>query len=1062
MEEEQVIDIDMELTIAQAIRQVRVKKNSKKKKKAHTQSQAADTLPPKFSEESPEKDVPGNDTPASGIEVCLFDHSVENHFKAMDKIAELCGENKLQFDQKELQRLSSSITFLREWKHFNYQPRVIRFACQSENHQGKDVFGEIKLPQFSAAIVPKKVKQSGNAVLSESGKDFVMYVGGSVWALDWCPAVHQNPESHAKSEFLAVAAHPPESSYHKIGAPLTGRGLVQIWCLLNDKFNEEYVPSQVHKISTQPQKPKGRPRKRPVSESEDNTKPKKKRGRPKKRPVSESEDDLYIDIEQIDSSLGLIPNMEESGNTHDQVATKYSVRKKKISAQVMSAEPQQTPSNIDKIEIKSPVEKKAGERPKRVTRKKPEDQYLYVQSPEVNISDSEKETESPRPRIKRGRPKKKSEGKYIEALAIEYPESTLCPINEISGTIYEQTAKSDSSGVQRDSSRLYKGGLKQNSTNNDKVVSISASSKKTKRRPGKRVETECEYVQALDVQSPENLPSLDEVAGTISEHAAEEESIRKQTGSRIGVINENLASATSVRGALKNKDRRRGNNHENSQPSLSKEGTSESIKNQVPSKFGEAGRLNESVTGSGHLKMNPSRCSSCKDVEIPRPVLCLAHNGKVAWDVKWQPSDTFDADSKHRMGYLAVLLGNGALEVWDVPSPHAIKVIYSSMRKDGTDPRFIKLDPVFRCSRLKSGDRQSVPLTVEWSASPPHDLILAGCHDGVVALWKFSANVFSKDTRPLLCFSADTVPIRALAWAPSQSDPESANVIVTAGHGSLKFWDIRDPFHPLWDLNPIQKVICSLDWVPDPRGIIISYEDGTIRILSLSEAANNVPVTGKPFVGTLQEGLHRYCCSSYTIWSIQVSRITGMVAYCSADGTVLRFQLTTKAFGRDPLRHRAPHFLCGSLIEEDSTLTMYTPLPDIPLLTKKPSIQEKRVEEMTGGQTSNQQPLALCYGDDPGVESGSEDMMTGKSKKSSKSKNKSNTMPNISQALVYRGDDPEPVQLRDGNANEKNDKVEVLPPKIIAMHRVRWNINKGSERWLCSGGASGVVRCQEI
>lgn len=26
----------------------------------------------------------------------------------------------------------------------------------------------------------------------------------------------------------------------------------------------------------------------------------------------------------------------------------------------------------------------------------------------------------------------------------------------------------------------------------------------------------------------------------------------------------------------------------------------------------------------------------------------------------------------------------------------------------------------------------SMPLTVEWSASPAHDLILAGCHDGVV------------------------------------------------------------------------------------------------------------------------------------------------------------------------------------------------------------------------------------------------------------------------------------------------------------------------------------------
>ncbi|KAL8132039.1 hypothetical protein AgCh_007796 [Apium graveolens] len=930
--EEQAIDIDMELTIAQALRQFKVKKN-KKKKKSHTQPEATKILPPKLSEDLPEKEVPEKDTPekAPKIEVCLFDHSVENHFRAMDKIAELCGYGELQFDQKELQHLSSSVTFLREWKHFNYRPRVIRFASQSENHQEKDVFGEIKLPQFSAAIVPKKVKQIGNAVLSDSGsccskdsKDFVLYVGGSVWALDWCPAVHQNPESHAKNEFLAVAAHPPESSYHKIGAPLTGRGLVQIWSLLNDKFNEDYVPSLVHKISTQPQKPKGRPRKRPVSESEDDTKPKKKKGRPRKRPVSESEDNSYIDIEHIDSSLGLIRNVEVSGNTHDQVATKYSVRKKKISAKVMSAEPQQTPGNIGKIEIKSHVEKKAGERPKRVTRKKHEDQYLAVQSPEVNNSDSEKETESPRPRIKRGRSKKKSEGKYIEALAIEYPEPTSCPINEVSGT------------------------------------------------------------------------------------------------------------------------------------------TNESIKNQVPSNFGEVGRLNESFTGSGHLKMNPSRCSSCRDVEIPRPVLCLAHNGKVAWDVKWQPSDSFDADSKHRMGYLAVLLGNGALEVWDVPSPHAVKVIYAAMRKDGTDPRFIKLDPVFRCSRLTSGDRQSVPLTVEWSASPPHDLILAGCHDGVVALWKFSANVSSRDTRPLLCFSADTVPIRALAWAPSQSDPESSNVIVTAGHGSLKFWDMRDPFHPIWDLNPIQKVICSLDWVPDPRGIIISYEDGTIRILSLSEAANNVPVTGKPFVGTPQEGLHRYCCSSYTIWSIQVSRITGMVAYCSADGTVHHFQLTNKAMGRDPLRHRAPHFLCGSLVEEDSTLTMYTPLPDNPLLMKKPSNQEKRVEETTGGQTSNQQPLALCYGDDPGIESGSEDMMTGKSKKSSKSKNKSNTMPNISQALVCRGDDPEPVQLREGNANEKDTKVEVLPPKIIAINRVRWNMNKGSERWLCYGGASGVVRCQEI
>lgn len=316
------------------------------------------------------------------------------------------------------------------------------------------------------------------------------------------------------------------------------------------------MPSQVNKNS-KPQKPRGRPRKK--SESEDDAKPQKKRGRPRKRPVSESEDDSYIDIEQVDFSLKLVPNMEDSGNTHDQVATKYPVRKNKICGQLMSAEPQQTHGNIGKLEIKSPVEKKARGSLKKVTSNKPEDQYASVQSPQLNTSDSEKETESPRPSIRRGRPKKNSrdapEGIYMEALAIEYPESTSYPINK----------------------------------------------------------------------SP--------------------------------------ASTASARKLLKNKARKGGKDHENDLASLSKERSSESIKNQVPSNCGEFGRLYDNVTDNGHFKIVPSRCTSCKNVEIPRPVLCLAHNGKVAWDVKWRPSYFFDADSKHRMGYLAVLLGNGALEV---------------------------------------------------------------------------------------------------------------------------------------------------------------------------------------------------------------------------------------------------------------------------------------------------------------------------------------------------------------------------------------------------------------
>lgn len=43
---------------------------------------------------------------------------------------------------------------------------------------------------------------------------------------------------------------------------------------------------------------------------------------------------------------------------------------------------------------------------------------------------------------------------------------------------------------------------------------------------------------------------------------------------------------------------------------------------------------------------------------------------------------------------------------WEVPVPRAIEVIYSSSSGEGTDPRFLKLAPVFRCSMLKCGDKK--------------------------------------------------------------------------------------------------------------------------------------------------------------------------------------------------------------------------------------------------------------------------------------------------------------------------------------------------------------------
>lgn len=61
--------------------------------------------------------------------------------------------------------------------------------------------------------------------------------------------------------------------------------------------------------------------------------------------------------------------------------------------------------------------------------------------------------------------------------------------------------------------------------------------------------------------------------------------------------------------------------------------------------------------------------------------------------------------------------------------------------------------------------------------------------------------------------------------------------------------------------------------------IIMSFEDGTMRTLSLAKAANDLPVGGKKLSGKKQPGLHASSYSSFAIWSVHVSRITGTFYY---------------------------------------------------------------------------------------------------------------------------------------------------------------------------------------
>ncbi|KAL0338607.1 UNVERIFIED_CONTAM: hypothetical protein Sangu_1382800 [Sesamum angustifolium] len=856
MEAAAAMDFDEEAPLVQAFKRKRKAIPKKKEQQArHDKPPDAPRNPESVQLPADAEHLTSNVTPE--IAVSEFDYSVENHFKAVDTIAKLCGyPETLDVNQPEVKRLSSSITFLREWRDFKYTPRIVRFAYQY-NSKEKEVNRWGYITQFSAAYVPKKETQNGSEAATEpSIKDFIMHVGGAVWALDWCPRVH-NTENNIKSEFVAVAAHPPESSYHRIGAPLTGRGVVQIWCLLIGSMNED-VHSPRNKRSRRISK-----KNEPVKANEP-TKPKRPRGRPRKKPLDES-------VEKID--------------THSE---------------------------------------------------------------------------------------------NVQPLATEYPTGTP------------------------------------------------------------------------------TLHSSDAV-GTASKHVYDEDSVRIRKNSNcLDHPNALMLAGPKGRGN-KAKAQKEDQVHNNGLHVLRQCEHGESTLVNQPACAG----ADKNITCNNSCDPSTSKISIPLDVALPRMMLCLAHNGKVVWDLKWQPVNASDPESMKIMGYLAL-----AWKWWEVPLPHTVRLVYPACQ-ERIDPRFIKLRPVFRCSMLKCGDRQSIPLTLEWSVSSPHDMILAGCHDGVVALWKFSVTDPLTETRPLLSFSADTGPVRSLAWAPVQGELESANVIITAGPKGFKFWDIRDPFRPLWD-HHIPGVTYGLEWLPDPRCVFGSIDDGTLWLLSLERATHDIPVTGKSVPAAPKHGFHSFDCSSFSIWCIHASRLTGMVAYCGEEGTTFCFQPTTRSV-RDPSRNRVHHYLCGSLSEEETALIVASPSANSLLQKRSPGMkrsggakdQEKRVkEQMAKSLTCNEPPTpAICWSDHV-EEHGPDNLIK---KQASKPKQSSKTQLQANQEIVLcRSEDAGQLPGDGSGKEEKGDGAEVFPPKIVAMHRVRWNVNKGREKWLCYGGAAGLVRCQEV
>ncbi|KAF6166036.1 hypothetical protein GIB67_012933 [Kingdonia uniflora] len=705
----------------------------------------------------------------------IFDDSIENHFKAMYTISNLCGlaREKDDFDATELQRLSSTITFWREWRQYCYEPRVCRFASAVGGLRGRDVVDGVSLPQFSSANVPKVEKLSGDNSSSETrwleagtvgrevivaiyrenkgwdpscslqirggmnlvrgrrsdrasrkhemldiflddfpfySKDVVLYAGGPVWALDWCPSSHQNSDHQFNCQFLAVAAHPPNSSYHKIGAPVNGIGVVQIWCLLNMNLTEEKLPPL--------KKPKGRPKKEPAIDPANQSKDKgalcslkKQKERPKKvlgvkrprgRPKKENTTQDPTKEIATDDPTYQSENKEELPSPKKQRGRPR--KKNAISDMVNSV-------NVDMEEEESLFSMKLREKPS----KKNAIKDLAAWKEKKSTSDRSTKSKA----IKETVNNLDEDSQFIPALSVEFPE--------------------DSSG--------YFGLTKLNTQKSSVTNSNRAAAQKTRN----------EAIQKNDSchTSPHLLTKQGDNEFSIAVQEEQKSCADALTSQEVPSNNRYFEKCCDISPC----------------PLTQNDDNRYSIEaHQEAKSYGQVETASsEKVPNNGSFDNRTTTTSVPEELALPRPVFFLEHNGKVAWDVKWRPYSHSELECKHRMGYLAVLLGNGSLEVWEVPSPNAVKIMYSSCRKEGNDPRFLKLESVFKCSNLKWGDKQSIPLTLEWSPSLPHDLLLVGCHDGTVGLWKFSTIGSYQDTRPLLSFSADIAPIRALAWYPDGS-----------------------------------------------------------------------------------------------------------------------------------------------------------------------------------------------------------------------------------------------------------------------------------------------------
>lgn len=226
-----------------------------------------------------------------------------------------------------------------------------------------------------------------------------------------------------------------------------------------------------------------------------------------------------------------------------------------------------------------------------------------------------------------------------------------------------------------------------------------------------------------------------------------------------------------------------------------------------------------------------------------RCVLCLAHDGGVAWDLRWSPV----RPGEGALGTLAVALGDGRVEAWTVDEPpegnDAATTTGQTNDDDSPNPRIVQPRRILRGAVPREC---GVALALDWSHCGRK--IAAACSGGAVCVWDKWDKRLGDDGERATLFPSFVIgddarrPQRCVAWVPPDAPDDEAQMdggrlIASAGHGMAApaVYSLDDPFKPAVGARGLTfsgaGAALSMDW-PRTAGAasVTGSAEGTVRL----------------------------------------------------------------------------------------------------------------------------------------------------------------------------------------------------------------------------------------